>query len=100
MDSLEDIKSYDPKPDEDAIKRLERRLALAMRDRDASLVSVSDQKELRRVEKWTQNTLDVSEENAKEAVSKVSEMMSGSNRKNRVTFYYMVAKELNALGKV
>lgn len=97
---LADIKLYDPKPDEDAVRRLRRRLALVMRNKDASLVSASDKKELERVEKWTQKALGVNEKNAKSAVSKVAEMMSGDNRKSRVTFYYCVAKQLNVLDKI
>lgn len=100
MYDLEDIKLYDVNPDEAVIERLRRRLTLVMSHQDASLVSTSDQKELERVEKWAQSVLDVDKENAKKAVSKVAEMMSGDRKKNRVTFYYLIAKQVNALGKI
>ncbi|MBX4335032.1 DUF2853 family protein [Bartonella raoultii] len=97
---LADIKLYDSNPDEIAIERLSRRLALVMKKQDASLVATSDPKELERVEKWVQDVLGVDEQSAKIAVSKVASMMSGDRRKSRVTFYYLVAKQLNALHKV
>ncbi|MDD9329532.1 MAG: DUF2853 family protein [Bartonella sp.] len=100
MNDLKDIKLYDVNPDEAVIERLKRRLTLVMRHQDASLVSTSDQKELERVEKWAKDVLDVDKENAKKAVAKVAEMMSGDRRKNRVTFYYLIAKEVNALDKI
>lgn len=48
---LADIKLYDQNPDEAAIERLHHRLALVMKNQDASLVATSDPKELERVEK-------------------------------------------------
>ncbi|MET3589520.1 hypothetical protein ABID23_000602 [Bartonella silvatica] len=98
--NLEDIKLYDQNPDEAAVERLSRRLALVMQKQDASLVSVSDPKELERVEKWAQDVLSVDEQSAKTAVLKVAEMMSGDRRKSRLTFYYLLAKYLNKLNKV
>ncbi|MCZ2328648.1 DUF2853 family protein [Bartonella sp. F02] len=97
---LENIKLHDSNPDKDAIERLKKRLALVMRNQDASLVATSDPKELERVENWVQDTLDVDAKSAKEAVSNVAEMLSGEHRKSRVTFYYLVAKQLGALDKI
>ncbi|UTO27889.1 DUF2853 family protein [Bartonella harrusi] len=97
---LADIKLYDQNPDEDAIKRLGHRLALVMKKQDASLVATSDPKELERVEKWIKDVLGADEKSAKTAVAKVAEMMSGDRRKSRMTFYYLVAKQLNALDKI
>ncbi|EJF81033.1 DUF2853 family protein [Bartonella doshiae] len=97
---LADIKLYDPNPDEAAIERLSHRLALVMKQRDASLVATSDPKELERVEKWVQDVLDADEKSAKIAVAKVADMMSEDRRKSRMTFYYLVARQLNALHKI
>ncbi|WP_336294299.1 DUF2853 family protein [Bartonella sp. CB169] len=97
---LADIKLYDQDPDEAAIERLSHRLALVMKKQDASLVATSDPKELERVERWIQDVLGVDEQSAKTAVSKVVAIMSGDRRKSRITFYYLVAKELNALHKI
>ncbi|AQX18146.1 Protein of unknown function (DUF2853) [Bartonella sp. A1379B] len=100
VNDLENIKLYDVNPDEAVIERLRCRLTLVMRHQDASLVSTSDQKELERVVKWAQDVLDVDKENAQKAVAKVAEMMSGNRKKNRVTFYYLLAKQVNALDKI
>lgn len=97
---LANIKLYDPNPDNAAIERLQKRLALVMRKKDASLVATSDQKELKRVEKWVQDVLGADEQSAKVAVAKVAEMMSKEHGKSRVTFYYLVAKQLGALDNI
>ncbi|EJF77185.1 hypothetical protein MCO_01364 [Bartonella sp. DB5-6] len=97
---LADIKLYDPNPDGAAIERLRQRLALVMQKQDASLVATSDPKELERVEKWVQDVLGADAQSAKTAVSKIADMMSGERRKSRMTFYYLVAKQLNALHKI
>lgn len=98
--NLADIKVYDSNPDAAAIERLSQRLALVMKKQDAALVATSDPKELERVEKWVQDVLEADEQSAKMAVSKVAQMMAGERRKSRVTFYYLVAKQLNALDKI
>ncbi|PIT70647.1 DUF2853 family protein [Bartonella tribocorum] len=98
--NLADIKQYDSNPDAAAVERLEHRLALVMKKQDAALVAISDPKELERVEKWVQNVLEADEQSAKMAVSKVAQMMAGERRKSRMTFYYLVAKQLNALDKI
>ncbi|WP_273789234.1 DUF2853 family protein [Bartonella sp. ML70XJBT] len=98
--NLADIKVYDSNPDAAAVERLSQRLALVMKKQDAALVATSDPKELERVEKWVQDILEVDEQSAKMAVSKVSQMMAGERRKSRITFYYLVAKQLNALHKI
>ncbi|WP_139413442.1 DUF2853 family protein [Bartonella mastomydis] len=97
---LADIKVYDSNPDAAAVERLSQRLALVMKKQDAALVATSDPKELERVEKWVQDVLEADEQSAKMAVSKVAQMMAGERRKSRVTFYYLVAKILNALDKI
>ncbi|UNF28547.1 DUF2853 family protein [Bartonella krasnovii] len=98
--NLADIKVYDSNPDAAAVERLSQRLALVMKKQDAALVATSDPKELERVEKWVQDVLEVDEQSAKMAVSKVAQMMAGERRKSRITFYYLVAKQLNALHKI
>lgn len=97
---LEQIKKYDANPDEDAVKRLENRLSLTLQNRDAAEVAVSDQKELQRVEKWAEEKLGANVEQSKRAVKKTAELLKTEHMKNRVTFYYFVAKELGLLGKI
>lgn len=97
---LEQIKKYDANPDEDAVKRLANRLSLTLQKRDAAEVAVSDQKELQRVEKWAEEKLGADVEQSKRAVKKTAELLKTEHMKNRVTFYYFVAKELGLLSKI
>ena len=97
---LDQIKKYDRNPDETAIKRLENRLSLALQNRDASEVAATDEAELQRVAKWAAEKLGADAEKSKQAVTKVADLLKGEYMKNRVTFYYFVAKVLGLLSNV
>lgn len=97
---LEQLKKYDATPDEAALKRLENRLSLALQNRDAAEVSVTDPAELQRVENWAAEKLGADAQKSKDAVKKVADLLKSERMKNRVTFYYLVAKELGALNKL
>ena len=75
-------------------------MSLALQNRDAAEVAVSDQKELQRVEKWAEEKLGADAQKSKLAVKKAAELLKTEHMKNRVTFYYFVAKELGLLGKI
>lgn len=97
-DYLADVKRYDAGADAGAVDKIVRHLGIALRSRDASLVSCSDDSELDRVkEKWCGKKLGVTGPTADDAVTKVCEMMKGDHNKARVTFYYLCAKELGKL---
>lgn len=97
-DYLADIQRYDAGADAEVVKKIVRYLGIALRSRDASLVSCSDDTELARVrEKWCGKKLDTDGKAAESAVMKVCETMKGDRSKARVTFYYLVAKELDKL---
>ncbi|MGN6551294.1 MAG: DUF2853 family protein [Pararhizobium sp.] len=97
-DHLADIKRYDPAPDADAVNKIVRHLGIALRSRDGSLVSCSDDAEIARVkEKWCRNKLGVDGTAAEDAIMTVCQAMSADRSKERVTFYYLVAKELGKL---
>ena len=97
---LEDVKRYDEAADPAVVDRIVKHLGIALRARDSSLVSCSDPSELARVrEKWCDKKLGVKNEAAgDEVIGKVCELMSGDRNKNRVTFYYLVAKQFGKLG--
>lgn len=97
---LEQIKKYDAAPDEQAIKRLEQRLSLALTNRDAAEVAATDVEELQRVEKWAHEKLGADEAKSKAAVKKVADLLKAERNKSRVTFYYFVSKELGLLNKL
>jgi len=99
-DYLSDVKKYDPGADEAIGNKIVKHLGIALRSRDASLVSCTDPSELARVrEKWFGKKLGVTDEAAAdEVIAKVCEQMKADNSKARVTFYYLCAKHLGKLG--
>lgn len=99
-DYLADVQRYDAGADADVVAKIVKHLGIALRSRDASLVSCSDPSELDRVvEKWCMKKLGMTDKAAcDEVVGKVCEEMKGDRNKQRVTFYYLVAKHTGKLG--
>lgn len=98
-DYLADVKKYDASADEAIVGKIVKHLGIALRNRDSSLVSASDPEELARVkEKWCGKKLGVTGDAANKAVDNVCKAMAADRSKSRVTFYYLVAKELGKLG--
>ena len=99
-DYLADVKKYDAGASADAVEKIVKHLGIALRNRDSSLVSCTDPKELDRVKaNWVAKKLGVSDDGkASTSVEKVCKAMAADNTKSRVTFYYLVAKDLGKLG--
>jgi len=99
-DYLADVQRYDAGADADIVQKIVKHLGIALRSKDASMVSCSDKSELKRVtEKWCMKKLGEMDSAAGDAVvKKVCETMKGVGQKSRVTFYYLVAKEMGKLG--
>ncbi len=99
-DYVADVRRYDADADETIVKKIVNHLGIALRSKDASLVSCSDPSELGRVrEKWCGKKLGEDDDASADAViAKVCEIMKGDRQKQRVTFYYLVAKEMGKLG--
>jgi hypothetical protein len=97
-DYLADVKKYDAGADAAIVEKIVKHLGIALRNRDSSLVSATDQKELDRVrDSWGVKKLGVEAATAEAAVAKVAKAMAADRTKERVTFYYLVAKELGKL---
>lgn len=98
-DYLADVQRFDAGADAAVVDKIVKHLGIALRSKDASLVSCSDPSELDRVcEKWCMKKLgETDAEAGKATVAKVCETMKGDRQKNRVTFYYLVAKEMGKL---
>jgi hypothetical protein len=97
-DYVADVKKYDATADEAIVQKIVKHLGIALQSRDASLVSASDKSELDRVvEKWCGKKLGVTDARAQAAVDSVCATMKAEKNKSRVTFYYLVAKELGKL---
>jgi hypothetical protein len=101
-DYIADVKKYDSGADADVVNKIVKHLGIALRNRDSSLVSCTDPKELDRVKaSWIGKKLGVTDDaKADAAVEKVCKAMSADNTKSRVTFYYLAAKELGKLGSL
>lgn len=99
-DYLADVQRYDASADAGAVDKIVKHLGIALQSKDASLVSCSDSGELDRVrESWCMKKLGSTDEGACDhVIAGVCETMSGDNHKQRVTFYYLVAKEMGKLG--
>ncbi|EFG2885711.1 DUF2853 family protein [Escherichia coli] len=99
-DYLADVKKYDAGADADVVAKIVKHLGIALRSADASLVSCTDPEELKRVKaSWCEKKLGVTS-GADAAIEKVCETMKADRTKARVTFYYLVAKDLGKLGSL
>ena len=92
----DNIKKYAKGYNQKAAEKIVGHLGIALRNRDSSLVSCSDEGELARVrEKFCRSKLGLKEKNDEinAAIGKICETMKpeGSN-KSRVTFYYLLAE--------
>ncbi|WP_046118887.1 DUF2853 family protein [Ensifer aridi] len=97
-DYLADVQKYDSAADEAVVNKIVRHLGIALRNKDSALVSASDPKELERVkEKWCEKKLGVDGVEADAAIAAAAQAMADDRSKSRVTFYYLVAKNLGKL---
>lgn len=97
----ENIKKYAGGYNKAAAEKIVGHLGIALRNRDSSLVSCSDQGELDRVrEKWCRGKLGLAQSTADldSAIGKICETLKpeGGN-KSRVTFYYLLAEHFGKL---
>ncbi|HHS82646.1 MAG TPA: DUF2853 family protein [Devosia sp.] len=98
---MDGVRKYAPDASEQAVRKVVAYCGIALRSRDAALVSCSDEKELDRVRKgWCTKKLGLSAAEADKAIEKTCEEMQGDRQKSRVTFYYLVAKHSGTLSKL
>jgi Protein of unknown function (DUF2853) len=99
---LADVQKYDTKASAETVNKIVKHLGIALRNKDSSLVAAADQKELDRVKNnWVIKKLGVTDEaKADAAIKKTAAAMSADTSKSRVTFYYLVAKDLGKLASL
>ena len=99
-DYLADVQRYDANADAEIVGKIVKHLGIALRSRDASLVSCTDSNELDRVRKsWCMKKLGNNDEaRCDKEIAAVCQTMKGDRNKQRVTFYYLVAKAFGQLG--
>ena len=91
---INDIHKYTENVDENVVNGIVKHLGIALRSRDASLVSCGDRTELDRVrESFLKKKLGLTASDADldRAVSEVCNQMKDTKNKSRVTFYYLLA---------
>ncbi|MBV6658897.1 MAG: DUF2853 family protein [Devosiaceae bacterium] len=99
-DYLADVKKFASNVDEEAVAGIVRHLGIALRSRDASLVSCSDPTELARVRDGycrKKLALPDSDDAVDAALQSVCEKMKADRTKARVTFYYLLAEHYGKL---
>jgi 3-dehydroquinate synthetase len=96
---MDDVKRYAPSANDKAVAGIVKHLGIALKSKDASLVSCSSKDELARVrDSWCKKKLGLTDDAAVDAAIKdICETMKGDKQKHRVTFYYLLAEKL---GKV
>lgn len=100
-DYVADVKEHTSNVDEDKVKSIVNYCGIALRSKDGSLVSTSDESELETVKNgFAAKKLGLSADDADAAMKKVAERMKGDRTKERVTFYYLLAEESNTLDKL
>jgi hypothetical protein len=99
-DYLEPTQEYDPKADNAVVTKIEKYLGASLSNRDSKYVSCSDETELETIVKgFMKKKLGVEDkEAAMEKVKAVCLTMKPTRMKNRVTFYYLLAKNEGKLG--
>ncbi len=91
-----DVKRYDPLANEDFVRKIVNHCGIALRSEDARYVACSDESERVTVrESWLKRKLGLTELDADldKKVLAVCDLMQRDQKKNRVTFYYLLAKK-------
>ena len=97
----DDIRRYQPNINDRALAGIVKHLGIALKSSDASKVSCTSKDELARVrDRWLKKKLGLTDDDAKldAAIADVCERMDGDTKKERVTFYYLLAKKFDRLG--
>ena len=100
-DYLEGVRRYAPDATQECVDAIVKYLGIALRNRDSSLVSCSDPKELARVrDNFCKKKLGLEKAVADKAVQEVCAQMAEDRNKHRVTFYYLVAEKTGTISKL
>jgi hypothetical protein len=100
-DYASDIKKYTANVDQKAVDLIVKHLGIALKSKDASVVSCSSKDELARVrDSWLKKKLGMtgSDADLDKSVKAVCDAMKSDNSKHRVTFYYLLAEKAGKLG--
>ena len=96
-----DVKRYDPLANEEIVRKIVNHCGIALQSADARNVACSDESERNRVrDSWMKKKLGLTASDADldKKVLNICAVMQRDNHKNRVTFYYLIAKAERKLG--
>ncbi len=99
-DHAGDVKRYAASADEKVVASIVKHLGIALKSKDASLVSCSSKDELARVrDSWLKKKLALGDDDAAldKLIKEVCEAMKTDKQKKRVTFYYLLAEKSGKL---
>lgn len=100
---VNDVQAYDATADVAIIRKIVNHCGIALRSRDGKFVACSDEAERQTVrENWLVKKLGVKGETAEldAKIMAVCETMQKDRMKNRVTFYYLIAKNEGLLASI
>jgi hypothetical protein len=98
---LPDVRKYAMNATEASVANIVKYCGIALRSKDASLVSASDPEELARVrDGFAAKKLGLSAADADAGIAKVVAKMKSERNKSRVTFYYLLAEATGTLDKL
>ncbi len=94
-------REYDAKVDEAVVTKIEKYLGASLKNRDAKYVACSDETELETIAKgFMKKKMGIDDKDAAmQKIKAVCETMKPTRMKNRVTFYYLLAKNEGKLGE-
>jgi hypothetical protein len=98
-----DIAKYTSKVDDKAVAGIVKHLGIALKSKDASVVSCSDKGERDRVrDSFLKKKLALTDadKDLDKAVMDICQKMKDDNSKSRVTFYYLLAERYGKLGSL
>ena len=95
-----DVKRYQPNANDKVVASIVKHLGIALKSKDASLVSCSSKDELARVrDSWMKKKLAMTGDDAAldKVIAEVCATMKADKQKHRVTFYYLLAEKAGKL---
>ena len=96
-----DVAKYTTTVNEAAVKSIVKYCGIALQNRDSSLVSGSDPKELATVrDGFAAKKLGLDAAAADAGIQAALAKLKGVNNKSRVTFYYLLAEATGTMGKL
>lgn len=97
-DHLAKVRQFDPDASEDVVDKIRKYCGIALENRDSSVVAATDEGEMDTVRNgFCKKELGLSESEAAAAVDAAAADMAGDRAKDRIVFYYLVAKHAGKL---